>query len=97
MLLAAASWLAPTAEPRTDEEEVELIEALDRLAQIDAEMDRLRTTQPPGWGSRLAVYAAEAECLRQDMALEYRRDNRGSVFLVRDGTALYYVPSAAVG
>ena len=92
LLGAIALRLAPAADI-WQAEETHLANVLDRLAQLDAEMHRLRSRRPPGWGNTLAVYAGEAERLRTEMALEYKRDDRGCVFLVREGSALYYLPS----
>jgi hypothetical protein len=92
LLVAAAAWVGRGAEAPSASES-ELLPTLDRLAQLDAEMHRLRVTRPAGWANSLAVYAAEAKQLRQAMALEFRRDDRGLVFLVRGESALYHLPS----
>jgi hypothetical protein len=93
-LTALASRLVPPAKEVRRTEETDLVQALSSLAQLEAEMDRLRRRRPKGWANTVASYALEAERLRTEKALEYRRDDRGDVFLVHDGTALYYVPSA---
>ena len=91
MLKAIAARIAPGV---VDSEDGTLVAALDRLAQLDAEMDRLRTRRPAGWANTITVYAAEADQIRREMALEYKRDDTGSLFLVRGQAALYYLPSA---
>jgi hypothetical protein len=84
------SRLSPFA---LDKPEKRLLSALDRLARLDAEMDRLRTRRPVGWANSLTAYDSEAQQLRRDLGLEYERDVGGRVFLVHRGSALYYVAS----
>lgn len=70
----------------------DLLEGLSRLAAIDADADRLRRRRPVGWGSRVAVNAAEAKRIRRDLGLKYERDEVGDVFLTWNGIALQFVP-----
>lgn len=79
----------------TRDDDAALIGGLDRLARLEAEMTRLRATRPPGWANLLTVHAGEAAALRETLALEFRRDANGHVFLMRDGAALYHLPPAA--
>jgi hypothetical protein len=88
LLLALAARIAPASSDQRDTQK--LFSTLDRLAHLDAEMQRLRTRKPTGWANSLAAYAAEAAELRQAMTLEFRRDERGHVFLVRGDSALYH-------
>ena len=85
-----AARLAPTL-PASGEPDDAFLAALSRLAYLDAEMHRLRTERPAGWANMLGVYSAEAQELRQSMGLEYKRDDRGRVFLVRGDSALYHL------
>jgi hypothetical protein len=93
ILAGAAARIAPAAEG-SDASEAHVLATLDRLARIDAEMHRLRRDGSPGWGNLLADYAAEAARLREAMTLEFRRDERGSMFLVRGESALVHLPGA---
>jgi hypothetical protein len=90
LLLALAARIAPGSSRSSDPQE--LLSALDRLARLDAEMQLLRRKRPTGWANSLAAYAAEAAELRRAMTLEFRRDERGQVFLVRGDSAVYHLP-----
>ena len=58
---------APISSDRTPSN---LPDALNRLAFLDAELDRLCTRQPRGWGNLWVRYSNEARLLREQTGLE---------------------------